>query len=320
MRQVLVDETLQAEFASKGYVKVPWLSPQELESLLAGFAELRPDDEFVPDRPYATYHCSFLDTSIEYKRQAHDLVAKAFAPHFVRYLADFRMLNANFYVKPPGTGEFSVHQNWPALADLNDTSVTVWCPLADVVRENGAIQVVAGSHKITPHVEAPRSPAYFEAFNDVLIAEHLKPVPMKAGEAIIFDDSLIHWSSRNESDEPRVAIQAMCIPTTATPAFFAKHSEHEFELVEADRDFFIEQGPADLQVRQPHWRSLGFIDNLNRPVSLEDFGRLLADGDRTRSELQAAPAPRRAPKPAVEPAPEPAPTRRFGRLSRLLRG
>lgn len=76
---------------------------------------MRPDDNFAPD---ARNHCSFLDTNLEYKRQTHGVIQQAFGGHIQDVLHEFRLLNGNFYVKPPGTGEFQVHQNWPAVTDL----------------------------------------------------------------------------------------------------------------------------------------------------------------------------------------------------------
>jgi hypothetical protein len=281
MRQILADPTQNPDFRRKGYVKVPMLSAAEVAHLLDRLAELRPDDEFAGR--FTTYHCSFLDSNADYKRQTFELVKSVFESHVERLLHGFRLLNANFYVKPPGTGEFTVHQNWPAISDLDDTTVTIWCPLGDVAESNGAIQVVEGSHKIVPHVETPNSSPYFQDFTQELIRDHLKPVEMTAGEALIFDDSLIHWSARNASDQPRVAIQALCIPVDATPAFFHKTEDSRFELIHADTEFFLTHDPPELYARQPQWQSLGFVEDRNRPVSLDDFTALLANGEQTRA-------------------------------------
>lgn len=270
------DPASQTEFLRQGFVKVSLLSAAEVGHLLGRLAQLTPDDNFAPDSPFTTYHCSFLDTNREYRRQTHALVNSVFAPQVDRLLAGYRLLNANFYVKPPGTGEFTVHQNWPAITDLSDTTVTVWCPLTDVAESNGAIQVVEGSQKIIRHVEAPHSPPYFADFADSLIRSYLKPIPMAAGEAIIFDDSLIHWSARNDSAHPRVAIQALCIPVDATPAFYCKAGDTHFELIDADSEFFLSNDAEDLYSRQPRWTSLGFVDNPNRPISERQFADLMA--------------------------------------------
>jgi hypothetical protein len=259
------------------------LTAAEVADMLADVATLRPADGFAP----IGYHCSFLDTNVSYKREAFHLIQQVFAPHIGSVLNGYKILNSNFYVKPPGTGEFVIHQNWPAIADLNDTTVTLWCPLVDVVASNGALQVVEGSHKILPHVEGPNCPPYFRDFRAALIQKYLKPVPMRAGEAIIFDDGLIHWSANNDSTAARFAIQILCVPADAQPVFFFfdPKAPERFELIAADSEFWLATDVAGLTKRQPHWRSLGFVENRNRYLTEREFASLLARGAEIRQEI-----------------------------------
>jgi len=289
MRQVFRDPALQADYQPTGHAKTPMLSPAEVQELLREVQSLRPHDKFAPKSPNGldtTYHCSFLDSNKDYKAQVHALISRIFTPHIERVLHDFRILNCNFYVKSPHSGEFQVHQNWPAIADIYDTTVTVWCPLVDVVESNGALQVVSGSHKLVPHVEGPACPGFFTNFKTAVIDKYLKPVPMKAGETLIFDDGLIHWSARNDSDEPRIAIQILCVPKDEQSVYFYFDKAHpeRFELIAVDSEFFIRSDCADLMTRQPHWKSLGFVPNRNRLLTEEEFAALLKDGERIRRE------------------------------------
>ena len=295
MRQIFLDDSLQTRFIDKGYVQVPMLKAEEVAHILASLATLRPEDNFAPtgDSDFGrTYHCSFLDSSLDYKKQTHELIKGIFAPHIDQYLKGYEVLNCNFYVKPPGTGEFVIHQNWPAIADLNDTTVTVWCPLLDVVAENGTLQFVEGSHKILPHVEGPACPGFFDKFRKELIEKYLKPNPMSAGEALIFDDGLIHWSANNSSARARVAIQILCKPIDVPPVYFFLDPAHpeRFELIEVDSDFFINTSVGEMLVRQPHWKSLGFVPNKNRFITEGEFVDLLARGHEIREQVYSGKA------------------------------
>jgi len=299
MRRIFHEAGLQAKFREAGYVQVPMLSTEEVAHILSRLPTLHPDDNYTPTGRNGfehKYHCSFLDASTEYKRRAFDLIGSVFATHVDRYLNGYRILSCNFYVKPPGTGEFVIHQNWPTIADLNDTTVTIWCPLADVVASNGALQFVVGSHKILPHVEGPVSPAYFSSFRRELIQKYLTPNPMNAGEAMIFDDGLIHWSANNDSDKARVAIQIACIPAEVQPVFFFFNPQQpdRFELVEADQEFYLASDVFDLTQRQPHWKSLGFVENQNRLIDEKEFVSLIARGPEIRQQVYSStePAPR----------------------------
>ncbi len=265
------------------------LERDEVSLILSQLSRLRPNDGFAPQGPdlFARYHCSFLDSNIDYKRRTHELLARVFGPHVEHHLNGYRILNCNFYVKPAGTGEFAIHQNWPAIADLDDTTVTVWCPLVDVVARNGALQLVEGSHKLLPHVEGPNSPGYFTRFRRELIENYLKPHPMNAGEALIFDDSLIHWSANNDSEHARVAIQILCVPAGVQPVYFFLDPRHreKFELIEVDSEFFVSSLMNDLRKRQPGWRSAGFVANENRPITEKEFAGLLARGEHIRANV-----------------------------------
>lgn len=290
MRQIFRDPTLQAGYDPLGYNTLDLLGPSEIQGLLERLSELTPDDGFSPvhrDGKGLTYHCSFLDTNIDYRRKVHALISRFFNPHIERVLNDYRILNANFYVKPPQSGVFEVHQNWPAISDIEDTTVTMWCPLHDVDNDNGALNVVAGSHKILPHVETATCRGYFKDFIEAMISKYLKPIPMKAGQGIVFDDGLIHWSPNNKSDTPRIGIQILCIPKDSTPAYWYFDPSHpeRFELIEADTDFWLKTPVHELMQRNPQWVSLGYAENKNRFITEEEFVQLLKDGDRIRHEL-----------------------------------
>lgn len=272
-RAVLRDPALQAQFDRMGYVEVPMLDGAQITALIDQMARLRPSDRWTPDGSglaMNSYHCSFLDLDVDYKRAAFELLERSFAPVLARYLDDFRALSANFYSKPPSRGRIPIHQNWPVLDDLAGTSVTVWCPLVDVDVMNGALHVIPGSHKLVPHVEGPRSPSFFAGFEHELDAE-LLPLPASAGTGFIFDDSIVHGSPDNHSETSRLAVQITCIPGEAKPVFYYTASPSEFEMVEADNEFYLLNSVANLSERQQDWVSRGLVSSSNRPLDKSEF-------------------------------------------------
>jgi hypothetical protein len=289
MRSFFYDEAQENQLIEKGWVRSPMLSPEEVKEILDGIAELRPDDGFEPDGCGGfqfTYHCTFLDTNVEYKRAASNLMRRIFTPHIEKILVNYEILNCNFYIKPPGKGEFQIHQNWPALADMNDTTMTIWCPLVDADETNGTLEVVEGSHKVVPDIAGPMAEPFFRDFQDALVDKYLKKIPVKAGDALIFDDSLIHWSATNKAETPRYAIQILCVPKDATPVFFYqdKDKTDQWEVLEVDSDFFIEHTILDFLTRPAELKSLGVIPNENRILTEAEFAEKLDQGpDRRRS-------------------------------------
>lgn len=293
MRTILSDPTLQSELMQKGFTKVPLLSQAEVDYIRNELQYLRPHDNFSPDgkgTTSSTYHCSFLDTNVDYKRKAGDLISKVFSPHIRHLLVGYEILNSNFYVKPPGTGVFQIHQNWPVI-DINDTTITVWCPLSDTNEQNGTLQVVEGSHKLVPDISGPWGNPFFKNFEEELIEEYLKPISCTAGEAVVFDDSLIHWSSRNSSDSPRVAIQILCVPTDRTPVFYyldQNAPEKGFEVFKIDSEFFMERTITDILKRPKDVKSLGFVRNTNLFLTVGEFAEKLKHGDEIRQRIYSS--------------------------------
>jgi hypothetical protein len=277
VRQVLPDPHQDQEFRVKGYATVPVLTPGQITELLAEVAQLRPDGDFTPAAG-APMHFSVADTNMEYKRAVQDLLRRVFEPHIKRSLVGFRFLHGIFVVKPPQSDGLGLHADWSVTRDRRDVTAILWCPLTDVGPHT--IGVVPGSHKLVPHIEIPRTAGYSAPFNNALAARTQR-IPVRAGEAAIFDSSLLHCSVPNDTPQARIALQLTCIPIDATPAFFFKADDSRFELIRAESDFWIEESLDDVSARRPHWESLGFVGNPNRPISETEFMALLDSGDRT---------------------------------------
>lgn len=285
MRKLFHSPEHQNTFMKNGYVIVDMLTPEEVKAVSDELFAMRPDDQFAPNRS-STYHCTFLDTNEEYKLAANALFKRVFTPQLNRYVADFEILSGNLYVKPPGKGTFEIHQNWMHVEDISITSLTLWCPLVDVNKLNGTLEVVPGSHKIVPDVACLNTEYYFHHFEDALIEKYLQPIELKAGQAVLFDDGLIHWSSQNDSDSPRTAIQIETLPKEATPVIYyldPAHPEKGFEVLQVEMDFFIKNNVTNMHQRPIGGRSIGFKKNINRLISEEEFVELLKRGDEIRA-------------------------------------
>jgi len=96
--------------------------------------------------------------------------------------------------EPPGTGVVPAHQNWSVVDEARFQSVSVWVALDDCSLANGTMLMGDGSHLT---LRGPRGMWAYEAFRDVqdeLVRSHLTTVEVRAGEAIILDDAVVHYS------------------------------------------------------------------------------------------------------------------------------
>ena len=139
-----------------------------------------------------------------------------------------------------------LHQNW-AFADEKEVStVSIWCPLVDSFEENGTLQVVPGSHKRFGEVRGPMIPWELESIKNEIISDFLVPMNIKAGTAIVLDDSIVHYSAINKTNELRLAIQLILIPGEEPSIHYhmdPSKSKEDVNVLEVDHEFYMQFNP-----------------------------------------------------------------------------
>ena len=255
--EVLREGPLQRRFETEGYVRLPPLDQDSLAALQEQAPGLLPGEMWSPAAAGSQYHCSFMHADEERRSRVQEVFAPVFEAYVREHLKGYRVLHAALHVKPPGGGRLPLHMNWSSVADLNQSTVTLWCPLVDVGPKNGTLEVVPRSHRITRRIE-DMTPRYFDAYRDLLSGMAVAQ-SARAGEVVLMEDTLLHQSQSNRSNQPRIAAQIVCVPDTATTVFYYEATPELYEVIEADRDFFVRFDISSVQVRQEGWRSLGFV-------------------------------------------------------------
>jgi hypothetical protein len=273
---VLQDADLQTRFESDGYARLPALDGQAFSALLAGALRLLPDRIREPATAGSSHHCSFIHADQERRTQVEALLGEAFAPYVSKHLKGYRVLHCALHVKPPGGGNLPFHMNWSSVADLDRSTVTLWCPLVDVGEDNGTLEVVPGSHRITRLFEDITRPHYFADYRD-LLSRMAVSQRARAGEIVLMEDTIVHGSKDNCGSQPRIAAQIVCIPGDATAVYYHPSTPDIYEVFEADTDFFIRFDLPALRVRQEAWRSLGFVRRARDRINAAEFLRRIED-------------------------------------------
>jgi hypothetical protein len=285
-REVFRNEADFQEYLEKGYVMHPLFNSTEVVKILEELRAVPPNDGFRPENRKSDYHCTFLDSATPYKRNVIDVARKWFTPIVDRLFVDYRIWVVNFYVKPPGQGELSVHQNWTHIEDERHSTFTIWCPLVDCTKENGTIELVEGSHKIVPDIATLGVPYYFENFEQLLFDRHFKAIPRKSGEGVIFEDNMIHYTAVNRSSEPRYALQVIVGPKEVKPVYYYYHNDtDEFEVYEIDDEFLITSNYENMSRRPVEFPSKGKILNRNRLLTHDEFLEAMKNGRERRQRL-----------------------------------
>jgi hypothetical protein len=254
MRRTFIDDELEAQFQRDGYVEVPFLASEEVEmlklyyfdSLKDSGGRLGPEDEMYQSQTEITYDFTFIDKNADYKQQVFDVITKSFEKRYADYLADYQPIIANFIRKKEDGGEVPLHQNWAFADEHKCATVSIWCPLVDSNKQNGTLEVVPGSHKRFGEVRGPMIKSELAGIQKEIIDHYMVPINTKAGNCVILDDSIVHYSSPNQTDGLRLAIQLILIPAEEKSIHFHMDLSKDrslVEVLEVDRDFYMKFNP-----------------------------------------------------------------------------
>ena len=109
-------------------------------------------------------------------------------------------------LKLPGGSPYPWHQDWSCCWRAHtDELLTCFVYLDDADLANGCLQVIPGSHLGRP-VHPFRGGGHFEVDPSVVDVSLAVPVPLTAGDMIVFDPYLLHFSDLNRGSTPRRAI------------------------------------------------------------------------------------------------------------------
>lgn len=267
------DLNLREEMARNGFIRMPFLEEDAVSKLRNVYEEVR---KKVPLKGFATTTTS---EDFELKKQMFAELQPLYRSKVESVFQDYKLLGSSFLQKDAGEAGFlPLHQDWTVTDEAQFRTFTIWIPLVATTAENGAMQVIPGSHQWMNLLRGPNLPPAITDL-DANLREQLELQPMEAGEALIFDHSLLHASTLNQSDLPRVAV-TYGICHKATPLCFWYHQEGDakdrFEKIAVPDDFFLRY--PKIGSRPAMGRSLGFYQHDLSKLAVEDLANMQASG------------------------------------------
>jgi hypothetical protein len=260
-RRIFKDTAHQAQFDEQGYIVLPFVNQEKINELNELF------DSLHPDLHEGGFFSGSYSSDFEYKKKASDAIVTAFEETYMRLFVDYTPFGGAFLYKVPGENSaLAAHQDWTIVDEEKYVALNCWVPLCDVTQENGTLHVVPGSHyDKNKTLRAPTLPFYWQG-NEEEIMTQLIPIEVKAGMAVILNQSVIHYSSPNRSTSVRKAITAGIKSAGAQMYFHYKIPEKdELEVFEMDDDFLLrfDDFMNDIGQRPKMGRSVGRVSNKN---------------------------------------------------------
>ncbi|MBK9353445.1 MAG: phytanoyl-CoA dioxygenase family protein [Bacteroidetes bacterium] len=240
-RPILIDESKQQQFDKLGYCIIPLLKEGDLIKYNKLYGDIHSVDSkgFFPST-YSNNKEYRKEISIQLKSATHDLLPNHFK--------DYKVFTGNFIIKHQGKGtELGLHQDMTLVDESQYIGINVWCPLCDITKDNGAIWFLEGSNRIFSTYRGPSIPNIYDKFPEDIM-QCMTPIYLKAGEAIVFDHSILHFSPPNLSNKDRVAFNIFIAHKDATvvTAYYEKNSgKNQVELFQQEDTFFLEYEQFD---------------------------------------------------------------------------
>lgn len=248
----------QQIFDRQGFIKIPFINEAEIEELNNLFDDLHPN---LQDNGFfsGSYSSDFA-----YKKKASDHIVKVFSRAYEELFTNYTPFGGAFLYKTPGeNSDLAAHQDWTIVDENTGVALNCWVPLCDISLTNGPIMILPGSQfSKHPVLRSPTIPFFF-AGQEKIIMDELEPMLVKAGTAVILNQSVIHYSPPNKSDSVRKAITAGIKSTGSQMYFHYKHPhEDKLEVFKEDDDFLLrfDNFAEDIMQRPKLGESVGFKD------------------------------------------------------------
>ncbi len=264
---VFVDPAIEESFSRDGYVVLPLFGPEEIaQSKKLYFANLaEPQTDF--------FTTAFLPDG-EPRRNVKEGLEAMIAPHVAALMPGYATCVRHFIVKRghPGAESLALHQDFNFVDQSLNRAVHVWIALVDVDEHNGCLTVLPGSHLLTHHISAMGLNATpYTAYRDVLEADCRIGVPMKAGEAIFFDERTLHGSYANKSGDLRIAAGAVFLPKGVKQRLYVTDAVDPglLDILEVDIETLLDYSAV---MRPPYpkgFQKIGTVEYTARPLSPE---------------------------------------------------
>jgi ectoine hydroxylase-related dioxygenase (phytanoyl-CoA dioxygenase family) len=241
---IFLDKKKQQLFELNGYVVLNLLNSEEIKEL----SEAYKSEDF--GNPEGFYSTSFSKDEV-LKTKLTSLIEAKVEAKAQKILTPFTSLGSCYLAKAPGEkSTMPWHQDWTVVDETQYDSMTIWIALQDVNEQNGAMKVIPGSHRFS---DLLRSPLLGNPLSEIEseLEKDAQFVNLKAGQAIIFSQALMHASPPNLSNEKRLAVTYGFIPKTASLFFYYKNEAGLIEKYQVPNTFFkryntqIGQRPSD---------------------------------------------------------------------------
>ena len=258
MKRVFRSEEHQACLERDGYVIVDFLDASQVAALDLYYRQTHPEK-------VKGFYASTFARDKTYREGVDRRIREVCAARIDALTQDTKVIFGSYIVKGSDeSSQMNIHQDMTLVDENEFTGINIWCPLADLDAHNGPLFLLPGSHRLLRTLRGATIPAIYDGVRDALM-KILQPVHLRAGQAIVFDQSIIHFSPPNRSGADRVVINIFFLHRDARMQICyhdRSQPNQTVEVFEVDDSLVhvYEHFGTDIHARPNVGRSVGKVD------------------------------------------------------------
>jgi hypothetical protein len=229
-------EAIKQALADTGYILVDISDNsviKQLEELYQNFHHSKPENGGM--------FYSLYSHDISYRKSIHDSIGTALSPLFQQWFSDYKIVINSYIIKHPGPkSEFNLHQDSTGLNEWKYSPLSFWMPLQDTTIENGCMWVIPSSQKLFSPYRGISFKTLFDEHYD-LLQPYLIPIEVKKGQALLFDNRIVHLSGENKSNKARAIVMSGIFPIEADIISCYRDNENNgpLEIYKQEEDYLL---------------------------------------------------------------------------------
>lgn len=257
---IFINPEHQKLFEKQGFLVLPFLTEDEVQYFDQLF------DKLHLNLPQSGFFSGSYSPDMDYKMKVSSEIKRVYHRAFETIFQNYTPFGGAYLVKMPSPdSDLFIHQDWTVVDESKELALNIWTPLCDITLDNGPLMVLPGSqYDAFPVLRAPTMRYFFDHDYEIAMRQMI-PMTVKAGTAVILNQSIVHYSPPNVSGKIRKAITAGVKTKDAQMVFHFKdpaRTDNQIEKFEMDDDFFIQFDDffEDIYKRPQVGKSIGFID------------------------------------------------------------
>lgn len=228
---------LQSKLHEVGFVKAGTIGDESLNQLKALYKQLHGFKQEDGGMFYSLY-----SKDLVYRKTVNDNIERILKETYDNLFVDYKTVINSYIAKLSGPkSDFTLHQDSTGLDETKHSPLSIWIPLQDTDINNGTLCLIPKTHAFFHIYRGISFDAPFKEYESTL-RKYLIPITLKAGEILMFDNRLVHYSGINHSEQPRVVVMSGLFPKEADIISVYKDStitDAPLEIYRQTDDFLI---------------------------------------------------------------------------------